>query len=98
MVSLWPWIVIACGLIFLFGYRFYGTHYIAQRPRIPFRDSIKDMLALQVRDARDWMPVIVSLLVLLTALYVILSNDRSGDAQKWAFGAVGMILGHWLKR
>lgn len=46
-----------------------------------------------------WMPVILSILVLISALYVILSKDMYPDAQqKWAFGAVGTILGYWFKR
>lgn len=46
-----------------------------------------------------WMPIVVSLLVLLSALYVILAKDHYADAhQKWAFGIIGTILGYWLKR
>lgn len=40
--------------------------------------------------------LVVSIAVLGAALYVILS-DRFPDAQsKWAFGAVGTVLGYWL--
>lgn len=47
----------------------------------------------------EWMPIVISLLVLLSALYVILSNTIYQDAQqKWAFGAVGTILGYWFKK
>lgn len=46
-----------------------------------------------------WMPVAISLIVLLSALFVILSNNTYGDAQqKWAFGAVGTIIGYWFKK
>lgn len=49
--------------------------------------------------ASTWMPVVLSLLVVLSALYVILSKDMYPDAQqKWAFGVVGTILGYWFKR
>jgi hypothetical protein len=47
----------------------------------------------------EWMPVVISLLVLLSALFVILSNNNFADAQqKWAFGVVGTILGYWFKK
>ncbi|MBV8048423.1 MAG: hypothetical protein JO171_14815 [Paludibacterium sp.] len=47
----------------------------------------------------DWMPVIISIVVLLSALYVILLSAKYNDAeQKWAFGVVGTILGYWFKR
>lgn len=45
-----------------------------------------------------WMPVVVSIAVLASALWVILQKDYSVDAQKWAFGAVGLIVGFWLKQ
>jgi hypothetical protein len=45
------------------------------------------------------MPVVVSLCVLLSALYVILKGDVYPDAQqKWAAGVVGTIVGYWLKK
>ena len=42
------------------------------------------------------MASIISLIVLGGALYVILSDTFSESAQKWACGAVGMIVGYWL--
>ena len=43
------------------------------------------------------MRVVVSLLVLAAALFIILSKQYDGDQQKWAFGAIGTVLGYWLK-
>jgi len=41
---------------------------------------------------------VVTLLVLLSALVVILMPGTYPDAhQKWAFGAIGTIVGFWLK-
>lgn len=45
-----------------------------------------------------WMPVVVSIAVLASALWVILLGKYTADAQKWAFGAVGLIVGFWLKQ
>ena len=42
------------------------------------------------------MQVIISLVVLGAALYVILSGKYKDDVQKWAFGAIGLIIGYWL--
>ena len=43
-----------------------------------------------------WIQIIISFIVLLAALYVILSQKYDADVQKWAFGAVGLIVGYWL--
>ena len=44
------------------------------------------------------MPVAIHLLVLLSALYVILHPTVYIEAQKWAFGAVGTVIGSWLPK
>jgi len=46
---------------------------------------------------RDVMMVVVSLAVLGTALYLIVSDRADSGSQKWAFGAVGSIIGFWLR-
>jgi len=35
--------------------------------------------------------------VLLVALIIILRGRKDPETQKWAIGAVGLILGFWLK-
>jgi hypothetical protein len=45
----------------------------------------------------DVMMVVVTIVVLAAALYVILSRAYDAGAQKWAFGAIGTIVGFWLK-
>jgi len=47
-------------------------------------------------DSRTVMQVIISLIVLTSALIVILSKKYPDDVQKWAFGVVGTIVGYWL--
>ncbi len=42
--------------------------------------------------------VVVSLAVLVGALYVVLSGTYDQDTLRWAFGAISMILGYWLAR
>lgn len=41
--------------------------------------------------------MIVTLLVLVCALWVILSKQYDSEQQKWAFGVIGIVLGYWLK-
>jgi hypothetical protein len=43
------------------------------------------------------MAVVVSIVVLASALYVILSGTYDISSEKWAFGTVGMIIGFWLR-
>jgi hypothetical protein len=38
----------------------------------------------------------ISFTVLLSALYIIIFTETV-ESQKWAFGAVGIIMGYWLK-
>lgn len=43
------------------------------------------------------MAVTVSLAIGGSALYIILSLKYGPEEQKWAYGAIGMIVGFWLK-
>ena len=43
------------------------------------------------------MMVLVSILVLGSSLFIILSGQYDNENQKWAFGAVGTIVGFWLR-
>jgi hypothetical protein len=59
-------------------------------PEVP--DSAFSAVLSRVR-----MIHIITTLFLLAALWVILSNRYDEDVQKWAFGAMGSILGFWLR-
>lgn len=41
--------------------------------------------------------VTVTATVTIVALYVIVRGDYPDATAKWAFGAVGMVLGYWLR-
>jgi hypothetical protein len=43
------------------------------------------------------MSVILTIAVSGTALYVILKGQYSEGAAKWAYGAIGTVLGYWLR-
>ena len=53
--------------------------------------------ALVLSDPRLIMQIVVSLVVLGAALYVILSKQYETEAQKWASGVVGTVIGYWLR-
>ena len=57
---------------------------------------ISENRALPMSNPRLAMQIILSLVITAAGLFVILSQTYSDDAQKWAFGAVGTILGYWL--
>lgn len=44
-----------------------------------------------------YMQMAVSVIVLAAALYVILSASYEDSYAKWAFTAVGTIMGFWLR-
>ena len=41
--------------------------------------------------------IAVSGIVLIAALYVILTQTFPEDYTKWAFGIIGVVIGYWLK-
>jgi hypothetical protein len=46
---------------------------------------------------RTWMQIAVSAVILAAGLWVILSGRYDADAQQWAAGAIGTVVGYWLK-
>lgn len=46
---------------------------------------------------RFLMNIIISLSVFFGAMYIILSKEYDEESQKWAFGAVGSIIGFWAR-
>lgn len=43
------------------------------------------------------MRIVVSLIVLAAGLWVMLSGRYDADVEKWAAGAIGTVVGFWLK-
>lgn len=46
----------------------------------------------------DAMMVLVSVAVLCSSLFIILSGRYDDASQKWAYGSVGSIVGFWCRR
>ena len=82
-----PYIAIGIGVLFLVVYRY-----------LPERETLHGATA---RGAVEWtrvgMAVFVSLIVLGSAVYIVLSKDYGEPSEKWAFGAIGTIVGFWLR-
>ena len=47
--------------------------------------------------SRTLMAIVISIIVLGSALYILLSKGFDSDSEKWAIGAIGTIVGFWLK-
>jgi hypothetical protein len=45
-----------------------------------------------------WVTTIVSGVVLVAALYVLLSQRYPPEGAKWATGVIGLVVGYWLHR
>lgn len=42
------------------------------------------------------MSIVVTVIVLLSGLYVVLSAGYAPETEKWAFGIIGLVVGYWL--
>lgn len=80
-----------------------GLNVLLRRPAAPSAPDSRGLLAGARRTRRDHaalvrigMPALLSLVVIAAALYVILSKGYAAADEKWAFGAVGSILGYWF--
>lgn len=43
------------------------------------------------------MMIAISLIVLTSSLFVVLSGRYDDATRKWAFGSVGLVVGFWLR-
>ena len=93
----WPWIVIIASFMALIIWQ--SDTWLSSRSvkwgGDPNEDLSPSMTPSEVVDLI--MPIVVTLAVLGCALYVIISKAYPEANQKWAFGAIGTILGFWLK-
>jgi hypothetical protein len=48
-------------------------------------------------DVRLVMQIVISLIILGAGLWVILSGHYTPDSERWAAGAIGTVMGYWLK-
>jgi hypothetical protein len=79
-------IILAITIVSMIGYRMIGD-----------RRGSNVLGKSDEKNLKKWMMCLVSVVVLLSSLYVILSGAYDDGTQKWAFGVVGSIMGFWLK-
>jgi hypothetical protein len=87
-------------LLTVIAYRFIPPDKtINYRLLIPLAGTLKrgDEPPIEVH-VRIAMMVLVSIIVLISSLYTILSGTYPDATQKLAYGSVGTILGFWLKK
>ena len=93
-------IVVACiSIIAAASYRFLSTNKEPSLYRKTARAD-KGAAAGAVRSPtsfRERMMMFISIAVLGSALFIILTDRYDTGSQKWAFGAVGSIVGFWLR-
>ncbi|MCC6445554.1 MAG: hypothetical protein IT210_19125 [Armatimonadetes bacterium] len=65
--------------------------------RIVLGALIRWLTQAQESRLRLLMACLITFIMLTGTLYVILANRYDDSSQKWAYGAVGSILGYWLK-
>lgn len=82
------WVIIVVGVIILSLFRFWPTNEI----RLNINQSWLNPKSVQLV-----MAVIVSCAVLVSSLYIILSQQFDESSQKWAYGAIGTVIGFWFK-
>jgi hypothetical protein len=54
-------------------------------------------ISLQDQMLRSVMQFILSVSLLAVALYVIVDPAAPSEAQKWAPGVIGTLIGYWLR-
>lgn len=40
--------------------------------------------------------IAITMIVLISTLYVVLSRRYPPDTEKWAFGTIGLLIGYWM--
>jgi hypothetical protein len=57
---------------------------------VPTFDPWRERIYLLIRAG-------ISIAVLVSGLYVILSDEYPDSTAKWAYGAIGVVIGYWLR-
>jgi hypothetical protein len=85
---------VAVTVTALVAYRLLGK----RGKEVPVSGAPPEVAAAPIMiNVKSIMMILVSILVLGSSLYIILSGNYDSENQKWAFGAVGSIMGFWLR-
>ena len=100
------WIIIAVGLAALISLPHWPPSIIDWLGSIPgkitaFILALRGIGAapaiLNPDDVKLFMQIVVTIAVGGASLVAVLQKDRSAQQRQWATGALGFILGYWLK-
>jgi hypothetical protein len=86
-------VVVAVCMMLFYRYQVKAEQRSLQAVRGPGEKGPKLVMQAQ---ARLIMAIVVSVAILASALYVVLSQRFGDAAEKWAFGSIGTIVGFWL--
>jgi hypothetical protein len=73
---------------------------LAARSATPATGEVRplpDAPSVRAFNIKTTMMVLVSVAVLASSLYIVLSDQYDSESQKWAFGVIGTLLGFWLR-
>ena len=99
MMHLLPWVIVGFGLlttIVLSQKRYAWAPSNTEASKLGYGRQ-RDSEAMSVKRREHIASIIAAFLVLVSALFIILSGHYGEAEQKWAFGAVGTIIGLILK-
>ena len=82
-----PGAVAAIGLVVLVAHGIFSGRAAGTTLAAPRRTSPRMM-----------MQIVISLVVLATALYVVVARPEATDDHKWAYAIIGTIVGYWLRK
>jgi hypothetical protein len=93
MLSQHPWIVFLAAVVFLV----FLTLWRREVSEVFYRTEDLAIGINWTASAQVFMRCLVTVSILAVSLYLILHHGSDAEQQKWAYGAVGTILGYWLK-
>ncbi len=67
------------------------------RPETPAPVVSAPVMKAGAKLTTAWVRIVITGILLLAALYIILSKSYDGSSKNWAFGVMGTIVGYWLK-
>lgn len=89
-----PQITIILSIIGLLLIKVSPLHYKFYSPLMSIRQP--GLIISDVVITKAVMASLVTVVVLISSLYVLLSKKYKEPDKRWAYGAIGTILGYWL--
>ncbi|MBP2498385.1 hypothetical protein ABID82_005071 [Methylobacterium sp. PvP062] len=78
-----------------------GTEYVYhledKKPPAKTKRPSRDDVKFNATFVKNVMQPLVSLIVLAVAFWIILSDIYDAEHKQWAYGAIGTVVGFWIK-